>query len=528
MSVRDRKLGVLSEALANIRQIKFSGHERQWQEKIRSVRNQELDTLWDVFIARVIVGACYLAGPILLSTVSLIVYTVIHRTLSPSVAFTAISVLSQIEGTLGSLPGVTTDVMDAWVACNRIQRYLDAPEKEKTTRPGPSVSFEKATITWPSYNDEEGEKYLLKDVNLTFPNGDLSVISGRTGSGKSLLLASILGEADLLSGTITVPEALPSEQRYDENANPSNWILPSTLAFVSQQPWIENRTFRENILFGLPYHEARYQKVIHACALDKDLELWEDGDMTEIGPNGINLSGGQRWRTTLARAVYSRAGILVLDDIFSAVDANVGKHIFEHALMGELSEKRTRILVTHHVSLCLPKTKYLVQVGEGKIDYAGPVEDAKSDLIDLAGSFHGEAGVETIPEDEVLETSGILEARLRRRSSVAHHQIINPLSRQSTLERRNSTLTERRSSVANSLVEAVSRGLEVATSKPVPRKFIEEETKDVGRVKWAVYRGYLDSTGGFWAWFVLIIGCCGYQGLQILRVSFSVSPQKLS
>src|SRR5947207_5604768 len=126
------------------------------------------------------------------------------------------------------------------------------------------------------------------------------------------------------------------------------------MAYVAQNPWIENATIKENILFGAPLDADRFQKVIRACALLPDLLMLPDGEETEIGDKGINLSGGQRWRVTLARALYSRAEILIMDDIFSAVDAHVGRHILEHALLGDLARGRTRILATHHIGLVLP------------------------------------------------------------------------------------------------------------------------------------------------------------------------------
>ena len=144
----------------------------------------------------------------------------------------------------------------------------------------------------------------------------MSVISGKTGSGKSLFLASILGEADLLAGHVKVPRAPSSEERFDYRANKSDWVIDSAIAFVAQIPWIENATIKDNILFGLPYDSGRYKKVLNCCALEKDLGLLPDGELTDIGANGINLSGGQRWRISFARALYSRAGIIVLDDIF--------------------------------------------------------------------------------------------------------------------------------------------------------------------------------------------------------------------
>ncbi len=114
----------------------------------------------------------------------------------------------------------------------------------------------------------------------------------------------------------TFPRNHPSRNRHDSKANKGNWIIPEAIAYVAQIPWIENASIKDNIVFGLPYLEDRYKKTIEVCALKKDLEMLSDGENTEIGANGINLSGGQKWRVTLARAIYSRAGILVMDDIF--------------------------------------------------------------------------------------------------------------------------------------------------------------------------------------------------------------------
>ena len=178
-----------------------------------------------------------------------------------------------------------------------------------------------------------------------------------------------------MAGRIEVPFAPPLSERHDFKANKSDWIIDSAIAFVAQICFIENATIKENILFGLPYDAGRYRKVVSACALTKDFEMLTDGDNTDIGANGINLSGGQKWRLSFARALYSRAGILVLDDIFSAVDAHVGRHLYEEALTGDLGKGRTRILVTHHIELCLPSTSYAVVLSEGTVEHAGFVED---------------------------------------------------------------------------------------------------------------------------------------------------------
>ena len=317
MKVRDQKMVVVTEALQGIRQIKFSAQEQQWQEKIGQKRNEELAIQWKVFFFDTVLISIWILGPVMLSAVSLAVYSVLNDGLSASVAFTSITVMGSMESALAVLPEVIADGLEAWVSVKRIDEYLKAPEREPYIIPGNTIRFDDASIAWPSDSqDEDSDRFVLKNVNVHFPNKELSVISGKTGSGKSLFLASILGEADRLAGHIQVPRAPSLEERFDYKANKSDWVIDSAIAFVAQIPWIENASIKDNILFGLPFDSGRYGKVLKCCALEKDLDLLPDGELTDIGANGINLSGGQRWRISFARALYSRAGILILDDIF--------------------------------------------------------------------------------------------------------------------------------------------------------------------------------------------------------------------
>lgn len=255
---------------------------------------------------------CYIATPTLLAAVALATYAILNQELTPSVAFTALGVFSELEVTLSVIPELTTNLLDAYVSVKRIEEYLKMPEKPNNLEPAEAVVFRNASIAWPSDEDGEQERYILRNIDLKLPEGSLSVISGKTGSGKSLLLASILGEADLLSGAIGIPKSLPLCDHRNDEATSNNWIIQSSIAFVAQVPWIENASIKDNILFGLPFDAVRYRKVIEACALEQDLRALVDGELTEIGANGINLSGGQCWRVSFARALYSRAGILVL------------------------------------------------------------------------------------------------------------------------------------------------------------------------------------------------------------------------
>jgi ABC-type multidrug transport system fused ATPase/permease subunit len=465
MKVRDEKLEVVTEALQGIRQIKFSALEPEWEKKVGGVRERELKCVWDVFMSDTLLISCWVTSPILLSAISLAVYAAVHGTLTPSVAFVSLGIFKALEMTLSVVPELTTDLLDAWVSIKRIEQYLDSPEIAAVTKHAPEVTFDNASIAWPADDEiDDSERFILRDMTVTFPQGELSVISGKTGTGKSLMLAAILGEVDVLGGSIYVPRAPSLAERHDTKANKSNWIIPGAIAYVAQIPWIENASIKDNILFGLPYDEERYNKTVEVCALKKDLEMLSDGEETEIGANGINLSGGQKWRVTLARAVYSRAGILVLDDIFSAVDAHVGRHIFDKCLNGELAQGRTRILVTHHVALCQPKTKYLVELGDGGVLHSGLLSE--------------------------LEVDGTLE---QIKSQVESQQDIEADEAPTAVNSDDSTDGEQENGADGDTLKKV-------TSKTTARKFVEEETREQGSVRKHIYSTYLRDSGGWSYW----------------------------
>ncbi|MCJ1322534.1 hypothetical protein MMC15_007883 [Xylographa vitiligo] len=487
MKLRDQKMAVVTEALQGIRQIKFSALERQWQAKIGAKRSQELGVQWIAFKYDTGLICLWIFGPVMLSAVSLAVYSYLFGDLSPSIAFTTIAIFGQIEGTLAIVPELTTEALDAWVSVNRIEQYLNAPEKIDCTEPSDHVSFENASLAWPSDSQEEDpDRFVLKDISIRFPPKELSVISGKTGSGKSLLLAAILGEVDKISGTINVPKALSVEERFDHKATKGNWILDSSIAFVAQIPWIENATIKDNILFGLPFDAGRYNKVLSVCALEKDLDMLPDGELTDIGANGINLSGGQRWRVSFARALYSRAGILVLDDIFSALDAHVGRQLFEEALTGELGSGRTRILVTHHVGLCLPKTKYTVSLGEGTVEHAGLVED-----LQRTGSMAQILKREESEELENAEKEDLIDEDNGKGNTLA-----KVLSRPSAI---------------------VDDGGADAKGKVQAKKFTEDEKRETGSIKIDLYKEYITQSGGLKMWLPLALLFIGYMSLILGR-----------
>ncbi|RBQ89932.1 hypothetical protein VDGD_01026 [Verticillium dahliae] len=473
MKIRDQKLTLVNESLQGMRQIKFSALERQWEGRILAMRERELGAIWDVFRSDSMLFGSWVAIPVLLAATSLAVYAWINETLTPSVAFVSIGVFKSLELALSLIPELTTDLVDAKVSIFRIEAYLNGPEITQTITEGHDIAFENADIAWPV--DEEtndADRFILRDVNLSFPAGELSVISGKTGSGKSLLLAAILGETDLLSGKIYAPKAPTRIERNDSQANAGNWLLPHSIAYVGQIPWIENASLKDNVLFGLPYDEKRYKDTVFACALTKDLDMFTDGDKTELGTNGINLSGGQKWRVTLARAIYSRAGILVFDDIFSAVDAHVGRHIFEKCLTGPLSKGRTRILVTHHVALCESKTKYIVELGDGTVQHNGLLSELDEDGTLQLIKSHEQSHADNMGDDEATAVN-----------------------------------SEQASDVDLDAIQVLeNEDIDGGVIKKVPsksaRQFVEDETREQGAIKKHVYATYLRDSGG-WSWWTL-------------------------
>lgn len=351
-AARDRKSKAVNEAMQALRQIKFHGLEAQWEERINQFRQEELKYLRKTFIASTIRSVWKVTAPLLVAAASVCTLAYSAKSISPSIIFPMIELLPHLQGTLGVIPMAFQDLLDARSNAHRMEEYLGRPEHKRIVNPSPSgqVVFRNASIAWPTDEVQHEKKvachrFFLHNINLTFPAGELSIIHGQTGSGKSLLLAAILGEANLLAGNIEVPSITEGQP----------------VAFVAQTPWLQNATVKENILFGSQLDKEKYEQVLKACALSPDLAALPKGDETQIGLKGVKLSGGQRARVALARAFYSSAKMLVIDDIFSALDSTVSKDVLQ-ALTGDICKGRTRILVTHQVSMCISKTRYAVKV----------------------------------------------------------------------------------------------------------------------------------------------------------------------
>ncbi|KAK2601516.1 hypothetical protein QQS21_004901 [Conoideocrella luteorostrata] len=360
MRYRDQRSNLLSEALQGIRDIRLGVFESQWEKRLLDIRQGEMDQMRRSSVTMCMVVILANIGPLILGITPIALYSYRSGRLTASIAFTYVGSLQKLQADLAVLPLTWSYLLECWASCERLEAFLKLPEKQNTILHAESVFFKDATVSWPSKHlgGAGSSTFSLNNLSLHFPRGELSIIAGGTGSGKNLVLNAILGEVDILSGSIHAPCSTGQAT-----------IVPtsSTIAVVSQPTWLERTSLKENILFGCSYDSARYFHVIKACALEEDIRNLPNADRTDVGPAGTSLSGGQRWRVCLARALYSKAGTILTGDIMSAIDSSVRKHILEQALLGELARGRTLIMATHHVAMCQPFASFVVHLQSGRI-----------------------------------------------------------------------------------------------------------------------------------------------------------------
>lgn len=203
--IRDQKLSVTSEVLRGMQQIKFTAGEPRWEGKIHRIREAELRGVWNTFMNDLVLIGCWTLSPITLAAVSLGVSAVVQGQLTPSTAFVSLGVFRALETTLSIIPELTTDLLEARVSATRIENYLSGATMERNFEPASDVTFSGVTAAWTADAKAAAGQFMLRGINAKFPRGELSIISGKTGSGKSMMLAAILGEVEILSGAIHVP-----------------------------------------------------------------------------------------------------------------------------------------------------------------------------------------------------------------------------------------------------------------------------------------------------------------------------------
>ncbi|XP_042477786.1 ABC transporter C family member 3-like [Macadamia integrifolia] len=369
MDSKDQRMKMTSEALRNMRILKLQGWEMKFLDKIIELRKFETKWLKKLLYTSAMASSVYSSTPLFVSMITFGSCGLMRIQLDSGKILSALATFAMLQGPIYNLPDTISMVLQIKVSLNRITSFLylddlDQNIVQKLPRDSAEVAVEivKGNFSW----DLHSPNLTLKNLNFRVNHGMKVVVCGSVGSGKSSLLSCILGEVPKVSGAIK---------------------LKGTLAYVAQSPWIQSGKIVDNILFGKEMNKERYEMILEACSLKKDLELCPFGDQTIIGERGINLSGGQKQRIQIARALYHDADIYLLDDPFSAVDAHTGTHLFKECLLGILGSK-TIIYVTHQVEFFTFADLILV-MRDGKITQAGKYEEILSsgiDFMDLVGA----------------------------------------------------------------------------------------------------------------------------------------------
>lgn len=464
---KDARVKLMTEILFGMRVIKFYTWEKHFHEKISACRREELARLKTMKYLDAVCVYTWAALPVVISILTFITYVLLGHELTAAKVFTALALVGMLILPLNNFPWVVNGTLEAKVSLDRIQRFLQlsdqdlnsyyslvAPEDPQTT-----IEMKKVTFSWAAQGASDPPETFAGDcrakgslqlcsLNLRIRKGALVAVVGKVGCGKSSLLAAITGELNRCEGVVYV-------QGRDQG-----------FGLAMQEPWIQHATVQENILFGKDYNARFYQAVIEACALTDDLNILPSGDQTEVGENGVTLSGGQKARLALARAVYMEKDIYLLDDPLAAVDADVANHLLEKCILGILKHKTT-ILCTHRIEF-LEKADVVILMDDGKIVKTG----TPAEILPL---------VEAVPK-----------------------------------ERKNNENKKEKDSVQSE--QELEQPPEQA---PVVDSLIEEEQKQTGAVALRVYKAYWLAVGGCLAFSILF-------SLLLMQSSKNISDWWLS
>ncbi|KNG86129.1 ABC transporter [Aspergillus nomiae NRRL 13137] len=349
----DTRLQISSQFVEALRHLRWYGWQNHWLSQVMDARQSELNLRIVTSLFNVLIRFVNTFASGLFPVVALYAYTLLAgNPLRIDIIFPALQLFTMLELRLREIPGLITVLINASIAMERIEDFMAEPDKQKQAAIGTNAEaplvLDSCYFAWPGRTSP-----VLSDINLKVSRG-LTVICGKVGAGKSALLQALLGELDRLSGVSETPSEM--------------------VGYCSQTPWLQSMSIRDNILFSSAYDERRYKQVLEACALLPDLANFKHGDLSFVGENGIGLSGGQKARVALARAVYSSATILYLDDPLSALDHNTAETIVRRCFSGPLMQDRTVVLVTHRTTLVRHIADQIVHLHDGR----ATIEDRQS------------------------------------------------------------------------------------------------------------------------------------------------------
>lgn len=367
--------------LQGIRVVKLYNWERPIAEMIEAVRNQEIKALARMLTTKITAIVSLFLAPVVVSAAMFTAYFLLEKDgVSVERVFTALAFCNLIRLPMSSMPNAISNLSDMFVAVKRVDGFMteteleqpaaaaatvpQEPQPQQQPLPPGAIRLEHASFSWDAdgpvsttttgSGSEPPPAVTLRDVTLEIKPGQLVAVVGPVGAGKSSLVSALLGEIPCVAGSRR---------------------LGGRVSLVAQEAWIQNKTVREGILFGRPYDRARFRAVLKAAQLKTDLEMLSAGAHTEIGERGVSLSGGQKARVSLARALYEAdADVFLLDDPLAAVDAHVSKALFDTAIAGVLHGK-TRVLVLSSNYHLLSSADLVVVMEGGRVLGAGTYQE---------------------------------------------------------------------------------------------------------------------------------------------------------
>ncbi|GJE88588.1 ABC transporter C family protein [Phanerochaete sordida] len=492
----DSRAKTLLEVLGAMRVVKYFSYEVPFLKKIYEMRKNELKGIKIIQVARSGNIALAFSIPVLAATLSFVTYTGTAHSFNVAIIFSSFSLFQLLRQPLMFLPRALSATTDAQTAIARLQVLFRAPLMDRApfdVDPAQKLALavRDASFEWEESlatkeakealakakgkrgkgpapapvavpKKEDSPPFQVRNVTMLVPRGSLVAIVGAVGSGKSSLLLGLIGEMRKLGGEVS---------------------FGGPVAYCAQTAWIQNATLRENITFGLPFEEDKYWKAVEDSCLIPDLQVLADGDLTEIGEKGINLSGGQKQRVNIARALYHDADVVIFDDPLSAVDAHVGRALFNDAIVGSLRNRgKTVILVTHALHF-LSQCDYIYTIDNGTIAAQGKYNDLVENDVTFA-KLMKEFGGEDKHEEEV-------EAE---EAAVAQEKVVSIGVEEAKLK--------------SEALERVGAG----TGK-LEGRLIVAEKRSTGSVSWKVYWAYLQAgrwklTGPWLLLFAIIMQAC--------------------
>ncbi|KAK3751067.1 hypothetical protein RRG08_044643 [Elysia crispata] len=470
----DKRVKVMNEIISGIRIIKLYCWEKPFGRLVENLRRLEVTQLRRTRR----VQACVMGPFVATSQVSIFLFVLAYiltdreDEIRPGTVFLVMGVVQCVRLTCGLfLPLASQHLAETLVVIKRIQKFLLLEELQKVSNQQPTnghigngfselskssnsgVAVTNLTAKWEGSSVASNT---LEDITVKVRPSSLVAVIGPVGSGKTSLLMTILGELPIQSGSIRAQ---------------------GKIAYVSQHPWIFSGSLRQNILFGESFEKARYDKIIRISALSRDLNILPKGDATLIGDRGVTLSGGQRARVSLARALYMNADIYLLDDPLAAVDTAVGRHIFEKCIMKYLKDK-PRILVTHQVQL-LPVADNIVILTDGKIVSQGTFAELSKSGVNF---------------------SELLKLSEKDASEIDQGSLINKDKYTPNTDHVTTSESERRRTDSISSMESLGKDY-VPDSVQLP----EEEERETGAIDLQVFISYFKAGASIFLFVTLVL-----------------------